>query len=102
MTEGANVAIAYVYCEYQDWATQSEDHILRSLTRQLVEQCTPVPLEVKAFRDKYSGRRTRPDFEERISLIRLLARYFERTYFFIDALVSSLSKFASAGVTGHL
>lgn len=88
MTEGSNVAIAYVYCDYQDSTTQSEDGILRSLTRQLVEQCTPVPPEVMEFRDKYSGRRAQPTFAERISLVKLLTQDFGRTYIFIDALVS--------------
>jgi hypothetical protein len=87
MTKGSSVAIAYVYCDYQDATTLSGDAILGSLTRQLAEQCPPVPLEVKAFRDKYSGKNARPSSEERISLLRLLAGHFQSTYVFIDAVV---------------
>jgi hypothetical protein len=49
-----------------------------------------MPPEVKAFRDKYTERRAYPRAEERISLIRTLAQAFERTYIFIDALVTLL------------
>lgn len=88
-TEGLQVAIAYVYCDYQDPSTSSEVEIFSSITRQLAEQCEVIPVEVKAFRDRYTGKRSLPSPEERVSLVRALAQHFERTYVFIDALVTT-------------
>jgi len=86
-TERSKDAIAFVYCDYSDPKTRSEVGILSSITRQLAEKCTPLPLEVRAFHDRHARKVTRPTVEERIALIRLLARLFNRTYILIDALV---------------
>ena len=87
--ERSQVAIAVVYCDYGDPRTRSEVDILSNLTRQLAEQCRPLPLELKAFRERYIGKMTRPTTEEHVALIRSLARLFKKTYIFIDALVMS-------------
>ncbi|KAB5560309.1 ankyrin repeat-containing domain protein [Coniochaeta sp. 2T2.1] len=86
MMDRSKVVVALVYCNYSDPSTRSEVGILSSIIRQLVEQCKVVPAEIRAFRDKYAGRLTRPTVEERIALIRLLARPYDRTYILIDAL----------------
>ena len=89
-TLGMNVAIVCIYCDYKDPKTRSEFQILASITRQLVEQCIPMPSEVRAFRDKYTQKRTGPGEEEHLSLIRTLSQLFEKTYVFVDALVSCI------------
>ena len=80
----SKVAIAFMYCDYSDAIARSEVGILSSIIRQLVEQCAHVPPEIRAFRDRYASRVTRPTVEERI---RMLAQFFSRTYILIDALV---------------
>lgn len=71
--------------------TQSEVELLSSITRQLAEQISPLPPEVKAFRDKDTQERRNPTDGERISLLRSICLLFETTYVFIDALVISPS-----------
>jgi hypothetical protein len=61
--------------------------LLSSIIRQLAEQCTPIPPEVKAFREKYMDTRIHPTAEDRIPLIESISSFFERTYIFVDALV---------------
>ena len=87
-TQGAETAIAYVYCDYQDPKTQSEVELLCSITRQLAEQTNPLPPEIKEFRDKSAQKRRNPTEDERISLIRSICLVFQKTYIFIDALVT--------------
>jgi hypothetical protein len=87
-TQGRKAAIAYIYCDYKDAKTQSEVEILSSITRQLAEQTSPMPLEVKAFRDKDTQKRRNPTDDEWISLLRSLCLLFQTTYVFIDALVT--------------
>lgn len=86
-TLGSQVAIAYVYCDYKEPKTEAE--ILSAIIRQLAEKCHPLPIEVKKFRENYMDKRMHPSNEERISIIRCMAQLFEKTYIFIDALVSS-------------
>jgi hypothetical protein len=87
--ERSQVAIAVVYCDYGDPRTRSEVDILSSLTRQLAEKCRPLPRELKAFRERYVRKMTRPTTEEHVALVRSLTRLFKKTYIFIDALVMS-------------
>lgn len=88
-TQGRKVAIAYIYCDYKDAKTQSELELLSSIIRQLAEQTSPLPPEVKAFRDKDTQERRNPTDDERVSLLRSLCLLFRTTYVFIDALVKS-------------
>lgn len=61
--------------------------LISSITRQLAEQCTPIPPEVKAFREKYVDKRIQPTTEDWIPLIECISSLFEQTYIFVDALV---------------
>ena len=86
-TRGKKAAMAYVYCDYKDTRTQSAIGLFSSITRQLAEQISPLPPEVKAFRDKDIQERRNPTDGERISLLRSICLFFQTTYVFIDALV---------------
>ncbi|KAI4146689.1 MAG: hypothetical protein L6R39_003369 [Caloplaca ligustica] len=89
LTQGERVAIAYIYCDYKDAKTQSEVELLCSVVRQLAEQTSPLPPELKAFRDQSTQARRNPTDNERISLLRSICLLFQNTYLFIDALVIS-------------
>ena len=80
-------AIAYIYCDYKNAKTQSEVELLASITRQLAEQTSPLPPEVKVFHEKDAQRRRNPTNDERISLFRSICVLFQTIYVFIDALV---------------
>ncbi|RMZ72366.1 ankyrin repeat [Pyrenophora seminiperda CCB06] len=85
-TDRRDVAIAYVYCSYTDSQLQSEIELISSLTRQLIEQTHPIPLEVKTYRDRWIEKRSYPTQEDRVSLIKDIALRFSKTYIFVDAL----------------
>ncbi len=87
MTQGRTVAIAYIYCDYQDARTQSAHQMFASLIRQLAEQTNPLPPEVKDFCEKDTQKRRHPTDDERILLLRSLCLIFQTTFVFIDALV---------------
>ena len=86
-TQGMKAAVAYIYCDYKDAKTQSALELLSSITRQLAEQTSPLPPELKAFRDKDIQNRRNPTDDERISLLTSICLLFQTTYVFIDALV---------------
>lgn len=87
MTQGKKAGIAYIYCDYQDARTLSAPHLFSSIIRQLAEQTSPLPAEVKAFYEKDSQMKRNPTDDERISLLRSICHFFQITYIFIDALV---------------
>ena len=86
-SEGANVAVAFVYCDYKDPETLSLASIWSSIVRQLVESCQHIPPEVRAFRLKHIEKRSFPSVEEWLALVKKLSRLFDKTYILIDALV---------------
>ncbi|KAI9040298.1 uncharacterized protein KD926_008388 [Aspergillus affinis] len=85
-TEGLNVAIAYIYCDYKDERTHSEFELLSSIARQLANHYVRIPEAVIKFRDKNADKKRNPTSKEWISLIEELSRPFQKTYIFIDAL----------------
>lgn len=89
-SQGANVAIAYAYCEFQDTRTHSDVSLMNSIIRQLADQCEPLPRELTEFRDKWVEKKSFPGESDRVELLKAISSYFERTYIFIDALVIPL------------
>lgn len=88
--QGTNIAIAYVYCDYENPKTHSELKLLSSIARQLTEQTSSIPLVVKEFCEKGAERRRNPTGDELISLVESICLLFQTTYVFIDALVTFL------------
>lgn len=86
---GSKAALAYVYCDYKDTNTQSAEGLLSSVIRQLAEQSSPLPPEVKAFRDNDLEKRRNPTDDERTSLLKSMCSYFQTVYICVDALVRS-------------
>lgn len=88
-TEGQDVAVIYVYCDYKDERTHSEFDLLSSIARQLANHYVGIPPALREFRDKNAGKKGNPTSKEWITLIKELSRSFPKTYIFIDALVST-------------
>ncbi|KAI0105554.1 hypothetical protein GGR51DRAFT_192971 [Nemania sp. FL0031] len=89
-TDRSRVAVSYVYCDYKEPRTEID--MLSIIMRQLAEQCHPLPKEVVLFREKYLEKRTYPSNDDRISVIKAMARIFDKTFIFIDALDECLEQ----------
>ncbi|KAL4784664.1 hypothetical protein BJX76DRAFT_347578 [Aspergillus varians] len=85
-TEGSNVAIVYLYCDYKNRETHSKLALLSSIARQLSDQCSQIPQLIREFRDKHADKRKEPEGKDWIILIQQLLRLFGKCYIFIDAL----------------
>ncbi|OJI96719.1 hypothetical protein ASPVEDRAFT_251254 [Aspergillus versicolor CBS 583.65] len=85
-TEGLNVAIAYIYCDYKDETTHSEFELLASIARQVASHYAQIPAAVIQFRDRNAEKKRNPTSDEWLALIEELSRPFTKTYIFIDAL----------------
>lgn len=82
--------MVYVYCDYKHTVTHSEFELLSSIAQQLASQRECTPQIVSEFLDKNAVKKRNPTGAEWISLIRDLICDFEKTYIFVDALVSIL------------
>ncbi|KAL9033006.1 MAG: hypothetical protein Q9180_006179 [Flavoplaca navasiana] len=85
--QGNRSGLAYVYCDYKDTSTQSAVGLLSSMIQQLAEQVSPLPPEVKAFRDNDLDKRRNPTDDERLALLKSMCSYFQDVYICVDALV---------------
>ena len=87
-SERLDTAIAYVYCNYKDFRTHSENELFSSIARQLAEQTPQIPPVVTAYRDKWADKRSYPTSDDRVSLTIALAMLFKNTFVLVDALVN--------------
>ncbi|KAH7020832.1 uncharacterized protein B0I36DRAFT_367315 [Microdochium trichocladiopsis] len=81
-----DVAVAYVYCDYQRASEQTTENVLSSLLRQLV---SPLPHTINATRDLYgrhANQQTRPSLEEILRVLHDAVKYYSRCFIIMDAL----------------
>ncbi|KAK8000508.1 hypothetical protein PG990_013108 [Apiospora arundinis] len=83
-TSSSNVGIAYVYCNYREPYTESE--MFSSIIRQLSQQISPLPSEVKSFYITWLEKKSYPSNDVYITLITNISKLFRRTFVFVDAL----------------
>ncbi|KAI5850567.1 hypothetical protein DFP73DRAFT_591460 [Morchella snyderi] len=94
-----DVAIAYVYCNFKEMATQTAVDVFSSLARQLAEQLEFIPAEVEDFcrcggceqrrRRKMmvgTGASKAGSIDEYLDLVCFLSGKFRNTYILVDAL----------------
>ncbi|KAK6349927.1 hypothetical protein TWF696_006186 [Orbilia brochopaga] len=80
------VGIAYVYCNFKRSYEQKFDDLLKSLLKQLAEQCQhSLPSSVKELHNKHRPRRTQPSYEEIVQAIRSVIKTYSRVFVIIDA-----------------
>ncbi|KAF2175297.1 hypothetical protein K469DRAFT_765560, partial [Zopfia rhizophila CBS 207.26] len=81
-----NVAIAFIYCDWQDIRTRRVPTILGCLLRQLVEHMPQMPAIVSDSYDKHRNGRVPPSVDELIELLMKVSSRFDTTFILIDAL----------------
>ncbi|KAL8919594.1 MAG: hypothetical protein Q9172_004922 [Xanthocarpia lactea] len=75
-----------LWCPGIHTKTQSAVGLLSSVIRQLAEQLSPLPAEIKVFRDNDLEKRRNPTEDERISLLKSICSHFHVVYICVDAL----------------
>ena len=81
-----DVAVVYVYCDWQDGRTQTVGNLVGSLLRQLAEQYAALPEPVsQCFRNHRNGRIPLADTEV-MGLFRQLCSRFSRVFIFVDGI----------------
>ena len=92
---GENVAVACVYCDFQDHERQSATNMIGALTKQVVNALSMVPTEIEeAFKraEREVGGRG-PQVVETVELLERALASAKRTFICIDALDECSDKY---------
>jgi len=81
-----NVGIAYLYCNFRRRDEQSAEDLLASLLKQLTQQQSSVPDNVKALYDQHRDKQTRPPFDEILRALHTVAAMYSQVFIVADAL----------------
>jgi ankyrin repeat domain-containing protein 50 len=84
-----DIAVAHIYCSYQEREEQTAANLVGSLVQQLVQQCRIIPDKVTALYKRHLRTQTRPSLREFSDLLQLLAPRFSLVVVIIDALDES-------------
>jgi hypothetical protein len=82
----ANVAIAYLYCNFRRRHKQRPADLLASLLKQFVQGQPSVPESMKSLYKRHKAKRTRPSFDEIPKILYSVVADYSRTFIIIDAL----------------
>jgi ankyrin repeat protein len=80
------VGVAYVYCDARRQHEQKPVDLLLSLLKQVVQEQDAIPDAVENMYIRHKRKRTRPTFDETLSVLQIVAEDFERFYIVVDAL----------------
>ncbi|KAL8737288.1 MAG: hypothetical protein Q9181_001812, partial [Wetmoreana brouardii] len=81
--------IAYIYCNYQDSATQTPPNILGSILEQILRRRRTIPTDLETLHEKHSGNGTRPSTEELKTIVHNVCDQGALGFLVIDALDES-------------
>jgi Cdc6-like AAA superfamily ATPase len=82
----ANIGIAYVYCDYRRHDEQKPVVLFANLLRQLVQEQSSLPENLKDLYERHSGKRTRPSTDEISKVLHSVIAKYSKTFIIIDAL----------------
>jgi hypothetical protein len=87
-----NTGLAFFYCNYKERLSQSVEYFAGTIARQLVEQRSVIPEEVRTLYGKHRGKETRLGCAEYLELLQSLAKGCFEVYIVVDALDECINK----------
>jgi hypothetical protein len=80
-----NVGIAYIYCTHRE-QNQTAGNLVASLLKQLIQQRSAIPGNIRDLYKHHRSRQTRPSLSEYSRLLQAELRHFLKAFIVIDAL----------------
>lgn len=87
-----DTGLAFFYCNYKERLSQSVEYFASTIARQLVEQRSVIPEEVRTLYRNHRGKGTRLGCAEYLELLQSLAKGCFEVYIVIDALDECINK----------
>jgi hypothetical protein len=88
----SDTGLVFIYCNYKERLSQSVECFAGMISRQLVEQRSVIPEEVRMLYGKHRGKGTRLGCAEYLELLQSLAKGCFEVYIVIDALDECINK----------
>jgi hypothetical protein len=83
--KGDNVGIAFIYCNYKEQTQQTVTHLIASLLKQLVQDCSVISDNVKSFYHSHQDRGTDPTFDEFTKILEAEIKAYAKIFIVVDA-----------------
>jgi hypothetical protein len=84
--DGANVAVACIYCNYKEQATQTVSNLVAGLLKQMVQNNPVTSDNIKSFYKHHRARDTRPTLEEFLNALGSEIGLYSKVFIIVDAL----------------
>jgi hypothetical protein len=84
--KGANIGVAFLYCNYKEQTLQTATHLIASLLKQLVQDCPVISDNVKSFYHYHQDRGTYPTLVELTNALDMEIKRYAKVFIVIDAL----------------
>ena len=81
-----SIGIAYLYCDFRRRDEQKAEDLLASLLKQLSQEQSALPGDLKRLRDQHKDKRTRPSLHEISKTPHDVAAMYIRVFIVVDAL----------------
>jgi hypothetical protein len=81
-----NVAIAYIYCSYNEQNDQTSANLIASLLQQIVQKRPTISNEIRSLYLHHNKQRTRPTLSDLSSLLQSEIHRHSKVFILIDAL----------------
>lgn len=84
--ENQDMGILYLYCNYRRKLEQTVLNLLGSLIQQMAQQRAGISPELEALYEKHVDRKSKPDLDEMVAILRSEAARFSKVFIVVDAL----------------
>ena len=89
LADSEDVAVAYVFCNWQERMIQNARTILGAIVKQMTESLPKMPLTVTAYYKGYKSGKRPPSVQDLLAMFREVAKSFRRVFIIADGLDES-------------
>jgi hypothetical protein len=86
LSKDGSVGVAFIYCNYKEQTLQTVTHLIASLLKQLVQDCSVISDNVKSFYRSHQNRGTYPTLNDFIKALAAEVKTYAKVFIVVDAL----------------
>jgi ankyrin repeat domain-containing protein 50 len=91
--KGKDVAVACIFCNYNERSAQSLEELVVSILKQIIQNCASASESIKAFCEDFRDKQRRPRLTNHIDALRLEIQRYSKVFFVIDTLNKCLEDY---------
>ena len=84
--KGEDIAVACIFCNYQERSTQSLEELVASVLKQIIQNRPSVLKSIKEFYEEFCGQQWHPRLNNLIDALRLEIQTYSKVFIILDAL----------------